>query len=273
MLHISSRDNPLYKRLMRLAQGRRDRHVAEREEGVSDLSETVMLEGIHLCQEWLKRQGQPVQAVFNIQLLQTSAELQDLARQLDNRLAVSMDNALIQPISQIATGQGVFFLVNYSAPALPERIKHSCIWLDRIQDPGNVGTLLRTAAAAGIAHAYLSEECARAWSPRVLRSAQGAHFALTIYEQVSLLDAHKRLSIPLYATALDDHAVSLYDGQIPAPCAWVFGNEGQGVDPRLLAVADQRVYIPQEPAVESLNVAIAAGICLFEQRRQQRDYT
>lgn len=271
MLHISSRDNPLYKRLVRLTQGRRDRHAQAGEESLSAASETVVLEGIHLCQEWLQGRGQPVRAVFDIQLLQESAELQDLVRRLDGQLAVSMDNTLIQPISHIATGQGVFFLVDHVAPALPESIGHPCIWLDRIQDPGNVGTLLRTAAAAGIAHAYLSAQCASAWSPRVLRSAQGAHFMLTVYEQVDLMDAYERLSIPLCATAVDHHAISLYAGQIPTPCAWVFGNEGQGVDPRLLAVADRCVYIPQERKVESLNVAIAAGICLFEQRRQQQD--
>lgn len=269
MLHISSRDNILYKRLTRLAQGRRKRHAPEHEGPGGTVSETVLLEGIHLCQEWLEHRGQPARAIFNSQLLQESAELQDLVRQVDGQLAVSMDNALIQSISHIGAGQGVFFLVNHVGAALPERIEHPCIWLDRIQDPGNVGTLLRTAAAAGIAHAYLSEECAGAWSPRVLRSAQGAHFMLTIYEQVDLMKAFERLSIPLCATAVDDRAISLYDGRIPTPCAWVFGNEGQGVDSRLLAVADRCVYIPQEPTVESLNVAIAAGICLFEQRRQQ----
>lgn len=270
MLHISSRDNSLYKRLIRLTQGRRRQHGEKT--AVSDhlMPETIVLEGVHLCQEWLQRRGQPVRAVFDMQRLEESAELQGLARCLDDRLTVSMDSALIRPISHIAAGQGVFFLVHHHAPELPERIVHPCLWLDRIQDPGNVGTLLRTAAAAGIAHAYLSAGCASAWSPRVLRSAQGAHFRVTVYEQLDLMKLHERLDVPLCATAVDERAVSLYDGLIPTPCAWVFGNEGQGVDQRLLAVAERCVYIPQEPMVESLNVAIAAGICLFEQRRQQQ---
>lgn len=270
MLHISSRGNPLYKRLTRLAHGRREPRDRLDTPSSSGQTETVLLEGVHLCQEWLQRCGQPLRAVFDNQRLEDSAELQALVLRLERQRGVSMDSALMRPLSQLATGPGVFFLVQRVAPDLPEDIDHACIWLDRIQDPGNVGTLLRTAAAAGIRHAYLSNGCARAWSPRVLRSAQGAHFLLTLYEDTDLIQACERLSIPLCATAVDATATSLYDGQLPAPCAWVFGNEGQGVDDRLLALAQHRVYIPHAPQVESLNVAIAAGICLFEQRRQQQ---
>jgi TrmH family RNA methyltransferase len=116
-------------------------------------------------------------------------------------------------------------------------------------------------------HAYLSDGCASAWSGKVLRSAQGAHFVMTIYEHVNLFDVRRRLSVPLLATALD-HATPLFETLLPPQCAWLLGNEGQGVDPVLLALADTRVFIPQAEKVESLNVAVAAGVCLFEQRRQ-----
>jgi TrmH family RNA methyltransferase len=79
---------------------------------------------------------------------------------------------------------------------------------------------------------------------------------------------HGRLAVPLIATALDN-AVSLYQTPLPPAAAWLLGNEGQGVDPALLTLANQRVFIPQAENVESLNVAVAAGICLFEQRRRQ----
>src|SRR5690606_18830011 len=108
--------------------------------------------------------------------------------------------------------------------------------------------------------------CASAWSPKVLRSAQGAHFVMTIYEHADLAALRSRLAVPLIATALEG-AQSLYDTALPAECAWVFGNEGQGVDAALLVQADLRVFIPQIAEVESLNVAVAAGVCLFEQRR------
>src|SRR5690606_24427082 len=113
----------------------------------------------------------------------------------------------------------------------------------------------------------LSPGCASAWSAKVLRSAQGAHFVMTLHEHVDLAAVRARLDFPLMATALEQ-AESLYDAALPSQCAWLFGNEGQGVDPALLAQADLRLYIPQAENVESLNVAVAAGICLFEQRRR-----
>lgn len=272
MLHISSRDNPLYKHLKRLLEGRaeRQRISASNDSDVDNTAVPVVLEGVHLCQDWRRYRGQPERAIFDAQRLSDSAELQAIAASINDDRIVSMDTALIKSVSPIAKGQGVLFLVNHVAPALPDRIDHGCIWLDRIQDPGNVGTLLRTAAAAGMTQAYLSKGCASAWSSRVLRSAQGAHFVMTVYEHVDLGQAQARLAIPLCATAIGEHTVSLYESDIPTPCAWVFGNEGQGVDPGLLAVADYSVFIPQDARVESLNVGVAAGICLFEQRRQQQ---
>src|SRR5690606_5604184 len=169
-------------------------------------------------------------------------------------------------LSQVEHGQGVYFLATAPASVLPARVDHNCLWLDRLQDPGNAGTLLRTAAAAGIRHAYLSTGCASAWSAKVLRSAHGAHFVMTIHEHVDLAALCARLAVPLVATVLDG-AQPLYGAALPAQCAWVFGNEGQGVHADLLARADMRVFIPQANGVESLNVAVAAGVCLFEQRR------
>lgn len=268
MLHISSRENPLYKRLSRLAQGKRELGSTPVRPSREPQPQPVLLEGVHLCQDWLRHRGQPAYAVFDADRLQTSSELRELADQVDAKAAVSMDSALVHALSRIAAGQGVFFLAHVVPPAMPERITEACIWLDRVQDPGNLGTLLRTAAAAGIRHAYLSLGCAGAWSPRVLRSAQGAHFVLSIYEQLDLVQTCERMDIPLCATALDGVAVSLYDKAPPFPCAWVFGNEGQGVHPDLLKLARHKVWIPQDASVESLNVAVAAGICLFEQRRQ-----
>lgn len=262
MKHISSRDNPIYKRVLRLAEGKR---VANDEGQVA--SHQVVLEGVHLCQAWLQYRGSPEWALFDAARLEHNAELAALAHKLDLALCLSCDPGLMKRLSQVEHGQGVCFVVDVPAPVLPPRIEHNCIWLDRVQDPGNVGTLLRTAAAAGIGDAYLSPGCASAWSPKVLRSAQGAHFVMAIHEQVNLLQLHARLAIPLLATALDD-ASSLYATALPKACAWLLGNEGQGVDAALLALADKRVFIPQVANVESLNVAVAAGVCMFEQRRQ-----
>lgn len=263
MKHISSRDNPLYKRLLRIAAGKRDMQDAD----PSTVGPSVLLEGIHLCQAWLQYGGQPLVALFDAERLERDPELEQLATELDASVCHSCESRLAKGLSQVEHGQGVYFLVRAPAPALPHRIDHLCIWLDRVQDPGNVGTLLRTAAAAGVRHAYLSTACAHAWSAKVLRSAQGAHFVMTVYEHVDLLAALERLAVPLIATSLVD-AESLYAQPLPAACAWVVGNEGQGVAASLLAKADRRVFIPQAANVESLNVAAAAAVCLFEQRRQ-----
>lgn len=253
MKHISSRDNPLYKQLHKLAQGRR--------------GSEAMLEGVHLCQEWLRHKGLPQAALFDAEKLASSGELADLARALPESSRVSCEPALMRGLSQVGHGQGVYFLVDVPEPALPDRIAENCLWMDRIQDPGNMGTLLRTAAAAGITRSFLSIGCASAWAPKVLRSAQGAHFAMAIHEHADLARLRRQLDIPLVATTLEG-GMPLYEADLPTHCAWLIGNEGQGVEPALLALADMRVFIPQAPGVESLNAAVAAAICLFEQRRR-----
>lgn len=255
MKHIFSRDNPLFKRLMRLSTGKQD--------GTGQL----LLEGVHLCQSWLEHIGEPDLALFDLTKLANHTELTELKIALSDDKTISCETGLMQRLSQVAQGQGVFFLVTAPEPTNPKQITENSLWLDRVQDPGNVGTLLRTAAAAGIRHAYLSKGCALAWSAKVLRSAQGAHFVMSIYENVDLEAQLASMKIPMLVTALDD-AVSLYDTTLPKDCVWVFGNEGQGVAKSLQKLGNLRLFVPQEPNVESLNVAVAAGVCLFEQRRQ-----
>ena len=255
MKHISSRSNPEYKLLLRLSEGH---HRASQ----------AVLEGVHLCQEWAARYGAPRFALFDAALLarEQGGELEALVRSGGSACA-SCEPALMRALSPVGQDQGVCFLVDVPQPQRPGRVDQNCLWLDRVQDPGNVGTLLRTAAAAGVGHAYLSPGCAAAWSAKVLRSAQGAHFAMAIYEHVDLAAEHARLAVPLLATSLQD-GVSLYAQALPERCAWLFGNEGRGVDPALLQRADLKIFIPQAERVESLNVAAAAAVCLFEQRRQ-----
>jgi RNA methyltransferase, TrmH family len=255
MKHIASRDNPLVKSLQRVAAtaGRRESQV--------------LLDGIHLCQAWLRHHGTPVRALFDAARL-AHPEIADLARVLPEEICVSLETRLLHGLASVESDQGVAFLVQPPQPDLPDRIEESCVLLDRVQDPGNVGTLIRTCAAAGIQRILLSEGCAAAWSPKVLRSAQGAHFAISLHERVSVGDLLPRLGVPLVATALQD-SISLYDANLPLHCAWVFGHEGQGIAPELLQAAELRVRIPHDTqAVESLNVAVSAAICLFEQRRR-----
>ncbi|CAM5791291.1 TrmH family RNA methyltransferase [Castellaniella caeni] len=256
--HIASRDNPDYRLWLRLAQGRPGNRETR-----------VLLEGEHLCRAWFERYGVPLALIVSEGFqAQSPGWIKPLWSACETVRRVVVEDHLARVLSQVEHGPAVFFLVDVPVPAMPARVTEGCLWLDRVQDPGNLGTLLRTAAAAGLTAAFLSEGCAAAWSPKVLRSGQGAHFALQVHERVDLSALRARLDIPLAATTLEQ-ARSLYRLDLRAPCAWLFGNEGRGVAPALLQGADWRVHIPQSAGVESLNVAAAAAICLFEQRRQQ----
>ena len=256
MKHISSRDNPSYKSLQRLAN-----HAGRR-------GAQALLEGVHLCQAWLAQQGAPVLAVFDAERVDRP-ELADLLAAVPSNSVLLLDSRLMKALETVEAGQGVLFAVEPPAPELPERLQGNMLWLDAVQDPGNVGTILRTCAAAGIDRVLLGKGTAAAWSPKVLRSGQGAPFALTIHEHVDLAACVDRLDVPLAVTTLD-RADELYATQLPASCAWVFGHEGQGVSQSLQQAARLRVRIDHDQAVESLNVGIAAALCLFEQRRQHK---
>lgn len=260
MKKIASRDNPDYRQLTRVLAGRKA--PGER----ADAEQRIALEGPHLCESWLTSKGQPDLAFVDEERL-GHPELAAIVATVDSSRLRLCSPALMRSASQVVQGQGLIFLARAPQPRMAQRIDQNCLWLDRVQDPGNMGSLLRTAAAAGMRQVYASKGCVAAWSAKVLRSAQGAHFGLEIYEGQDLHALRERLEIPLLVTALLD-AQPLYQAELPRHAAWVFGNEGRGVDPGLLELADLRLSIPQSPAVESLNVAVAAGICLFEQRRR-----
>lgn len=255
---ITSRENPDFRFWLRLAQARVGRTDVDR----------VLLEGQHLCEAWCDHNGPPLVLIVG-ESMQAEQWVRELWQACEPSRRIVLQDALARLLSQVEHGPAVYCVVAPPRPALPDRIAQACLWLDRVQDPGNLGTLLRTAAAAGLGCAMLSQGCAQAWSPKVLRSGQGAHFALQIHEHADLASLVPRLDVPLAVTTLE-RARSLYDVDLRRPCVWLFGNEGQGVAADLLACATTRIRIPQDRAVESLNVAAAAAVCLFEQRRQQR---
>ena len=159
MKHISSRDNPAVKALVKLAglAGRR---------GAS-----VLLDGVHLCRAWLDHHGLPEQAVFDAERLD-QPELAALAAALPSERCLALDARLMQSLASVESGQGVAFVVAPPAPALPGAVDENCVLFDRIQDPGNVGTLLRTCAAAGVKRVFLATGTAAAWSPRCCAAAR-----------------------------------------------------------------------------------------------------
>ncbi len=257
---ITSRDNPQYKQLRQLATSAQTRRKAGR----------TLLDGVHLCEAWLQHRGLPALCVAG-----ESARSHPEVAALFERCAVEggacivLPDALFAPLSQVEHGVALLFVVDTPlSDAAAARLDGTAVLLDGLQDPGNLGSILRTAAAAGVPRVYCGQGSVAAWSPKVLRAGMGAHFVLDIIEDVELHSLIREAKVAVLATSLQADA-SLYDAELPAPAAWLFGQEGRGVSPDLLALATRRLIIPQQPEVESLNVAASVAICLFEQRRQQ----
>ncbi|MEJ8798881.1 RNA methyltransferase [Trinickia caryophylli] len=261
MKAITSRDNPLYKRLKALAgsthQQRKSAHA--------------LLEGLHLASAYLDAAGQPETCVVTDEAL-AQDEARAIVARVDASRVVTLPQALFGQLSNVVNGVGMLFVVPKLAAALPERVDETCVVLDGVQDAGNVGSILRTAAAAGVKHVFCAPGTAYAWSSKVLRSAMGAHFLVGIHEDVDAQTLIERLAVPVAIT--DSHAAEpLYECDLSGPVAWVFGNEGAGVSAAWRRAVTYRLTIPQPGGMESLNVAAAAAICLFEQCRQQRGET
>lgn len=252
---ISSRQNPFFKDLYRWARAAGGARTQQ-----------LLLEGMNLCQSWLLQRGAPDALILD-EAAQSMPEVRALRAQMPEVPCYLLSSALFRRLSDVVSPQGIMFLVKKPAPELPAEISQTCLILDRIQDPGNLGTILRTAAALGIGEIFLTPGTVSPWSPKVLRSAQGAHFLLTLYEQMPRTECLPRLRIPL-AMTVPDGDETLFGSRLTGPIAWLFGNEGQGVDPAWRADADYRITIEHLPQIESLNVAVAAAVCLFEQRRQ-----
>ncbi len=258
MKAITSRDNPLYKRLKALAgsthQQRRSAHA--------------LLEGFHLASAYLDVAGQPETCVVTEGALRHE-EARAIVSRIDAQRVVTLPDALFGQLSNVVHGVGILLLVEKIDVPLPDRVTQTCVVLDGVQDAGNVGSILRSAAAAGVSHVFCAPGTAYAWSSKVLRSGMGAHFLLEIHEDVEAGALIERLDVPV--TITDSHgARAIYDCDLSGPHAWVFGNEGAGVSQPWRDAVTHRVTIPQPGGMESLNVAAAAAVCLFEQCRQQR---
>lgn len=251
---ITSRDNPLLKQLRRLVD----------DGGHYRRAGALWLEGDHLCSA-LRQRGLPARQAVLTEEAWAQANLRELAHWAP-QVAV-LPAALFAGFSSLATPAAVGFLIDAPA-AQPVQPAVASVVLDRLQDPGNVGSILRSAAAFGVRQVLALQGTAALWSPKVLRAGMGAHFALALHEGLDLgaLDA---LQLPFVATS--SHAgAELPSASLPAPCAWVLGHEGQGVSQALLARCALQVRIPQPGGEESLNVAAAAAVCLYESVRRRQ---
>ena len=253
VVHVSSRSNAVLIRMRKLALD----PVAYRKLG------QIWLEGEHLCSTYAASGGQIAQAVIAEPAWEKGL-LRDLASRAESVTVVPL--ALMATLSALESSPPLAFAVAW--PGLGTIRPDACsVVLDRVQDAGNVGTVLRSAAAFGCTQVLALKGTAALWSPKVLRSAMGAHFGLNLLEGLDE-SALAELQVPLFA-ASPRATRAIHEVTLPWPCAWVFGNEGQGVSPALQQRCSSVLRIPQPGGEESLNVAAAAAVCLYEAMRQR----
>lgn len=267
---IRSRDNPLYKELVKLSGSARQRGKANQ----------TLLDGAHLLASYLDAGTQPQHVLLNAAALDDT-EITALLGRMDGVPVTQLDEKLFAGLSELKTPTGIIALIDVTVPGTPVAQSSFALLLEDIQDPGNLGSMLRSAAAAGCDAVFLSPGCADAWSPRVLRAAMGGHFTLQIYEQQDLPGIARGFcgeppsGLPAYSSAGKLLAASLqaqqsvYDCDLRGNLAFLIGNEGAGLSAELLKLATQSFSIPMRGKVESLNAAAATAICLFEAVRQR----
>jgi TrmH family RNA methyltransferase len=253
---ISSRDNAFFKSLLRLTASPRERRDAGQ----------TLLDGPHLLRAWLDSGRLPAHILLNPAALE-DAEIGRLRAECPDVPFTLLEEPLFKQLSELKTPNGLLALIDIPHPN-PDHANNFALLLEDVQDPGNLGSILRSAAAAGCDAVYLSQGCADAWSPRVLRAAMGGHFVLAINESNDLLDIASRFDGTLFASSLAAKT-SLYECDLHGKIAFAIGNEGAGLSAALQAKAKQRFIIPMPGKVESLNAAAATAVCLFEAARQR----
>lgn len=257
MKHLASRDNPFFKELAKLAGSARQRKK----------SGQTLLDGAHLLAAYLDAGGKPLHVLTNAAAAQ-SGEIAALLKKLPGVPQAQLDDRLFAEFSELKTPSGILALITQPQPNISPAQSRFALLLEDIQDPGNLGSLLRSAAAAGCDAVFLSEGCADAWSPKVLRAGMGGHFALSIHEAADLPAVAATFEGKVLAASLTAE-VSLYGCDLRGKRAFVLGNEGAGLSESLLAAASQHFTIPMPGKAESLNVAAAGAVCLFEAARQR----
>ena len=257
MKSIQSKDNPQVRALIKLAGSSRER----RRTG------TTLLEGEHLVRAY-QESGGVAETILASETALADPEFRRFFENVPARSHLALADGLLDRISQLVSSAGVAAVIRTPQPGPMPQSVSDCLLLENIQDPGNLGSIFRTAVAAGVPQVFLSKTSVFAWSPKVMRAGMGAHFFLSIFEGVDVDEfAH---SFRGSVVAMEPRArASLYELDLRGPVAWVFGNEGAGLSEGARRLAAHRVRIPMPGPAESLNVAAAVAICLFEQIRQR----
>ena len=268
---LTSLQNPLIKQIKVLQSTGVKGSKARQESGLA------LIEGIHLLDAWISH-GE-ISSLATVVTTNSGLNHPEIAQIIEGIQIFNQNNTEAQiqlilieeplwgEISELSEGAPLMALTRIPTTMSLSECVDDVVILDAIQDAGNVGTILRTAAAAGVKNIVCIKGTAQIWSPKVLRSGMGAHIVLKIWEGLSVEELFAEIKLPLISARLNN-ASSLYQlsESLAKPLGWVFGNEGQGV---CQAIEDNSIgaFIPQISSVESLNVASAAAICLFEMRR------
>lgn len=256
VIFLESKDNAKIKHLRGLIElnSARKKH------------QQTVLEGNHLCLAWLQQQKK-IFSLFTTEQALEHPDLQEVFELYNSHIFV-ISEVLYKDLSTLGTTLPCLAIIDLPQNSQNIDFSVDTLILENVQDPGNVGTLLRSAAAANIKQVICTQGSALLWSPRVLRAGMGAHFSLNCFENMTLEDILPQFPIPVLATS-SHRSTSLYQQDLTQPCVWILGNEGNGVTEFALAHA-QAVAIPQPGGQESLNVAIAGSICFFEMVRQRQ---
>lgn len=260
MKRLSSRDNPGFKHLRALNEEARYR----RETGHS------LIDGDHLIRAAFEADW-PVKRL----VLREDRVDSDLANELLALAPADLDEVLVlsetlfKAISPVVTPSGMLAEIVCQPREAQASTPGDVLALAGVQDAGNLGTLLRSAAAAGVREVWLDRSTTQPWSPKALRAGMGAQFQLRIEEACDLAARFREEARPCRVTCLEPDSVPLFSLDLRAPGIWVFGAEGQGVPSDLIALARERIVIPMPGRMESLNVSAAAAVCLFEAVRQR----
>jgi len=253
VLRITSRHNPRLRDTAQLLASARERRKAGR----------CVIEGEHLVAVYAERRGAPEVLVVSEPFLGRPG-VEALCRRFGERTLV-VPEALFTSMAVLPAGVGMLAVVPTPHPPASDD-GDFCVLLDDVQDPGNAGSILRTAAAAGVTHALLSRHCAFAWAPKVMRAGMGAHFHLEIHEDVDLpaWAARYRARGGQVIATVRDGGTDLYRATLARPLALAIGNEGAGLSQALVAASSAKVTIPMPGGMESINAAAAAAVTLFE---------
>jgi TrmH family RNA methyltransferase len=258
MKHITSRDNASYKRLLRLSASARERKEAD----------VIVLDGIHLVQSYLQQFGAASVQLFVRESAATHPEVEALSKGLD--VAMLVDDGLLDRASSMQSPAPVVALAPRPAAKPTQRPADRFeVLLDDVQDPGNVGAIIRSAAAAGGAAVHLSSKCADPWSPKALRGGMGAQFAIPVEQHEDLASAAPTFGLRLIACGAQAER-SVFESDLSGTLGIIIGGEGAGISQPLLRQAHQLLRIPMCEGIESLNAAAAAAVVCYERFRQTR---